>query len=133
MKKLFFPLLALLVLLSACGKKESQASQGLTTVPEVPETTAIEEAEEETYVLYEYDEAYGPSDLELAQECVGDLVEYLTSLIGQPTESTYTTSQRNLTGEDAQDGLLYYDGFIVYTYRENDTEWVEHVEEIDQE
>ena len=50
----------------------------------------------------------------------------LFALIGQPESSEYAPSCMNPgVGED---GVLYYDGFVVYTYKEGDTETVDYVE-----
>ncbi len=51
-------------------------------------------------------------------------VEELYAAIGEPEYSDYAPS---CLGE-GDDGNLYYDGFIVYTYRENGTETVTYVE-----
>ena len=53
-------------------------------------------------------------------------MEDLYALIGEPGSSDYAPSCLNPgVGED---GNLYYEGFIVYTYREGDTETVTYVE-----
>ncbi len=59
-----------------------------------------------------------------AQSCIDKSVEELYALIGQPTSSDYASSCLG-AGED---GNLYYDGFIVYTYREGSSETVRFVE-----
>ncbi len=59
-----------------------------------------------------------------AQSCIDKSVEELYALIGQPTSSDYASS---CLGE-GDDGNLYYDGFIVYTYREGSNETVRFVE-----
>ncbi len=63
--------------------------------------------------------------LEKAQSCIGKSVQELYALIGEPVSSDYASS---CLGE-GDDGNLYYDGFIVYTYREGDTETVRYVSE----
>ncbi len=63
--------------------------------------------------------------LEKAQSCIGKSVQELYALIGEPVSSDYASS---CLGE-GDDGNLYYDGFVVYTYREGDTETVRYVSE----
>lgn len=63
--------------------------------------------------------------LEKAQSCIGKSVQELYALIGEPVSSDYASS---CLGE-GDDGNLYYDGFVVYTYREGDTETVRYVAE----
>lgn len=69
------------------------------------------------------------SDFELAQSCIDLSVEELYALIGEPESSDYAPSCLN--PDVGEDGNLYYDGFIVYTYREGDVETVSYVEEIE--
>ena len=61
---------------------------------------------------------------ELAESCIDLTVEELYDLIGQPESSDYAPSCLG----PGEDGNLYYDGFTVYTYRENGTETVRVVE-----
>lgn len=65
------------------------------------------------------------TDKELAESCIDKSVEELYELIGQPESSDYAPS---CLGEGGEDGNLYYDGFIVYTYREGNVETVHYVE-----
>ncbi len=60
----------------------------------------------------------------LAESFIDHNVEELYAAIGKPNESDYALS---CLGE-GDDGMLFYDGFIVYTYRENGTETVTYVE-----
>ena len=64
------------------------------------------------------------TDKELAESCIDKSVEELYELIGKPESSDYSKS---CLGE-GDDGNLSYDGFVVYTYREGDTETVYYVE-----
>lgn len=64
------------------------------------------------------------TDKELAESCVDKSVEELYELIGEPESSDYAKSCLG----PGEDGNLYYDGFIVYTYREGDVETVHYVE-----
>lgn len=66
---------------------------------------------------------------ELAQTCIDLSVEELYELIGEPESFDYAPSCLN--PDEGEDGNLYYDGFIVYTYREGETETVSYVEEIE--
>ena len=68
----------------------------------------------------------GKSDFELAQGCIDQDISVLYELIGEPESSDYAPS---CLGEGGEDGNLYYDGFIVYTYREGNKETVHYVEE----
>lgn len=56
---------------------------------------------------------------------IGQNVSGLYAAIGYPQYSDYAPS---CLGEGGEDGNLYYDGFIVYTYRENGVETVNYVE-----
>ena len=63
---------------------------------------------------------------ELALSCVDKSVAELYELVGQPKSSEYAPSCLNPgVGED---GILEYDGFVVYTYRANGEETVYEVE-----
>ena len=53
-------------------------------------------------------------------------VSELIAAIGEPQSSDYAPSCLN-PGQ-GEDGMLYYDGFVVYTYKEGDTETVQDVE-----
>ncbi len=65
------------------------------------------------------------SDFELAESCIDKPIAELYELIGEPESLDYAPS---CMGEGGEDGNLYYDGFIVYTYRQGDTETVYFVE-----
>lgn len=135
MKKIAILMLCLSVLLCGCGSApaettapkapaETTAPAVSTTAPEttapetttVPETTAPETTEETEPV----DEARV-----LAESCIDKSVEELYKLIGEPDSADYAPSCLDENGED---GILYYENFIVYTYREGDTETVSFVE-----
>lgn len=67
------------------------------------------------------------TDFEKAESCIDKSVEELYDLIGEPNSSDYAPSC--LGGEvSGEDGNLYYDGFIVYTYRDASGERVHYVE-----
>ena len=68
----------------------------------------------------------GPSLKAQAESCIGKTVEELIALIGEPQSSDYAPSCLNPgVGED---GNLYYEGFTVYTYKEDGVEEVVDVE-----
>ena len=60
----------------------------------------------------------------IAEGYIDQALEDLIAVIGQPESSDYAPSCLG----DGDDGNLYYDGFIVYTYREDGTETVVYVE-----
>ena len=60
----------------------------------------------------------------LAESCIDKDIKELYELIGKPNSSEYAPSCL-VNGED---GVLYYDGFVVYTTREGDVENVYYVE-----
>jgi len=59
-----------------------------------------------------------------AVACIEKGVEDLYAAIGEPSGSSYASSCLG----PGEDGELYYDGFTVYTYKENDSEIVKDVE-----
>ena len=64
---------------------------------------------------------------QLAEECINKPLADLIALVGEPNSADYAPSCLNPgVGED---GNLYYDGFVVYTYREGSDETVQYVEE----
>lgn len=65
--------------------------------------------------------------LEKARGLIGQSVEELYAQVGEPLSAEYAPSCLG----DGDDGELVYDGFIVYTYREEGSELVEDVEAVD--
>ena len=135
MKKIAILMLCLSVLLCGCGSEPAETTApkapAQTTAPEqttapvettVPETAAPVEttAAETTEETEPVDEARV-----LAESCIDKSVEELYKLIGEPDSADYAPSCLDENGED---GILYYENFIVYTYREGDTETVSFVE-----
>ena len=111
MKKLFAILMAclLLVTLVACGApaEEPTPDPEPEAAPVVPEEPAEEPPVEE--------EPAGPTvedALAFVDQPLSDLIE----AIGEPLEEYYEYS----CSGPGDDGLLTYDGFIVFTYREPD-------------
>ena len=128
MKKLIALLLAALMIagLCACGNTEPEVTEPQVTEEVIQATEeATEAATEEVVEVVPTEPA--ASAFELAQSCMDKPLEDLIALIGEPESADYAPSCLNPgVGED---GNLYYDGFIVYTYREGDTETVNYVEE----
>ena len=138
MKKLIALLLAACMILSLCactgnedpGQSEPQnenppAQQEQDPVP--PEKT--EDPSENGNTQGEDPVPPELTPFELAQSCIDQSVEELYALIGEPESVDYAPSCLN--PDEGQDGNLYYDGFIVYTYREGEVETVSYVEEIE--
>ena len=129
MKKIAVMLLCALLALStaACGQAgteapaESAAAQ--TAAPAADETpTAAEPAVTETPAA---DEAAGDASLlDTAKQFEGEPLEDLIAAVGEPESSDYAPSCLG----DGEDGNLYYDGFTVYTYRDDSGEIVNYVE-----
>ena len=151
MKKTAFPMIlllaGLLVLLCACAKNPPQptpaptaapataapatAAPAPTEAPATPEPTPEPTAEatpeltpEPTPAPTEAPAMSAEEKKAIAEGYIDRDVEELYAAIGEPEYSDYAPS---CLGE-GDDGNLYYDGFIVYTYRENGTETVTYVE-----
>jgi len=88
---------------------EPSSASELMTAPVEPETAADPEITRRK---------------QAALKCIGGTTSDLYKAIGYPESNDYATSCLG----PGQDGNLYYDGFTVYTYRENGTETVRHVE-----
>ena len=130
MKKIVVMLLAALLLMNlcACGKEEpapTAPDEQISLTPKVEETVpTVVETPTETAGETEIVET--TADLKaLAESCIDKNVSELYALIGQPNSSDYAPSCLVQGGED---GMLYYDGFVVYTTREGDVETVYYVE-----
>lgn len=92
----------------------SAAAPGTTTAPTAPSTTAAP-------TTTAAPEPTEPVDLRsIALNYIGQSVSSLYAAIGYPNSSSYASS---CVGP-GEDGELYYNGFTVYTYRENDVETV---------
>lgn len=123
MKRFVVLMACIALLLCACGAPAQDATQSTaqaTAAATQPTeaTTAQQETQAPTETVNEA--------LELAKSCIDKPVEELYALIGEPERSDYAPSC--LDGAEGEDGNLYYDGFIVYTYREGDSETVRYVE-----
>lgn len=138
MKKLtrILALCLLLVLLAACGAQQTAApaptqtpapapaaAPASTPAPtEAPAPTAEptpEPTAEPTPEPEPVNEAF-----ETAKSLVGKTTAELFAAIGAPPESDYAPSCLG----PGEDGNLYYEGFTVYTYRENGVEQIRIVE-----
>jgi hypothetical protein len=127
MKKIFAMLLALLMLcLCACGAEApAQEDAQLNVTPKVEETLAPTE-EVKTPEETTAETAEPAQDLKaLAESCIDKDVSELFALIGEPESADYAPS---CLVEGGEDGMLYYDGFVVYTTRDGDVETVTYVE-----
>lgn len=120
MKKLILSVLCLVLVLSlaACGSA-SQPTEGTTEA-------AATNGASDTTTSAAVDTTAAQDPAELAKSCIDKSVDELFALIGEPESSDYAPSCLN-PGQ-GEDGMLYYDGFVVYTYKEGDTETVEDVE-----
>ncbi len=118
MKKLILIVLTLVLVLSLAACGAAQPAETPAT------TTAAAEESIQTTGAAETTEAQEPA--ELAKSCIDKPVSELIALIGEPQSSDYAPSCLN-PGQ-GEDGMLYYDGFVVYTYKEGDTETVQDVE-----
>lgn len=130
MNKMVFLLLALMLVLCACGNDEPAATAAPAAAPTVPATQATvpatapatEPAEPETTAPVTEPAPAEPKDL--AKTCIGKTTEDLYALIGEPDSSDYAPSCLG----PGEDGNLYYDGFTVYTYLEDGVETVRIVD-----
>lgn len=133
MKKLIVMLLAVLMLLGLCacgGEAPAEENTQIEAQPKVEATAPIEETTaevEETTVQEETAAAADPAadKKALAESCIDKDISELYALIGEPESSDYAPS---CLVEGGEDGMLYYDGFVVYTTRDADGETVYYVE-----
>ena len=101
-------LCALLLALAACGHKDDSAPAptGTPAPEEVLAASATNTAQsQQNHVPPAYGKALG---------YVGQPTSALFSAIGQPFDSAYSASCEE---EGAEDGMLYYNGFSVWTMR----------------
>lgn len=129
MKKLIVMLLAFAMLLSlcACGKEEPAPTEApIKAEPKVEATVAVVETPTEAPTEAVAAETAAPAEDQkaLAESCIDKDISELYALIGEPESSDYAPSCL----VEGEDGMLYYDGFVVYTTREGDVETVYHVE-----
>lgn len=131
MRRVWIILLACLLAgaMAACGAAGEDAEAPAQDAPAAAETTAVPETEEAPQTL-EIEEPAEPEDAEPAAEdaapdgptvedalaCVDQDVSVLYEAIGEPLTSAYEAS----CAGDGDDGVLEYEGFTVFTYREPD-------------
>lgn len=135
MKKVLSILLCFVLLLSlcACGGKEEPAAPIQDTPAAAPtEAPTDAPAQEATEAPTEEEAADVPAEpaeedvdpVAAARGLIDQPIEDLYALIGEPESADYAPSCMG----DGEDGMLFYDGFVVYTYREGDVETVYDVE-----
>lgn len=116
-----------MLLASGCGAKaETTASSAVesesVSVVALEAASSKEEMTESVESKPVTETAPAETDsLETALKYVGKDVSKLYAAIGKPNSSEYASSCIG----DGEDGLLYYNGFTVTTYRENGKETVQ--------
>lgn len=106
------------------SKAESKAETAAKSKPAKQETAASSKEEKTEPVESKPVTETAPAEtasLETALKYVGKDVSKLYAAIGKPNSSEYASSCIG----DGEDGLLYYNGFTVTTYRENGKETVQ--------
>ena len=118
------------LLLAACGgdstaenvaATEQPVSEQSAAVP--PMSTAAPNSNAPAQEKAETQEKDTAALKATAEEYVGQPVEELFAAIGEPISTDYASSCLG----PGEDGELVYDGFVVYSYRENDSEVVQSV------
>ena len=129
--RIFVLFLAAMLLLTACGAPAAEEPAETVEAPvaeepapvEVPEETPVEEPVEAEPIeeapveeeAVEEEVPAGPT-VDDALAFVDQDVTALYAAIGEPVSSSYEYS----CSGPGDDGILTYDGFIVFTYREKD-------------
>ncbi len=104
---------------AAVTVQEQPAKEAPKLVQAQPSSEAAA-AETQTPVA---EETHSPTKAD-AEAFIGSSAASLISAIGSPSSSSYAPSCIG----DGEDGELHYNGFVVYTYRENGNEVVDSVE-----
>lgn len=120
------------LLLAACGgdtTAASEAPEAVVSQPEVSANAAVPPmntaAPNANAPAQENSQKADSAALKAtAEEYVGQPVEELFAAIGEPISADYATSCLG----PGEDGELVYDGFVVYSYKEGDSEVVHSVE-----
>ena len=123
MKKLFVTVLtlALLLTLAACSGKDAPAPTDAPTP--TAEATPAPSAAPETPAPTPESAGEEPSRMAVAESFVGGEAAELIAAIGEPISADYASSCLG-SGED---GILEYEDFLVYTYRNGESERVDTV------
>lgn len=124
----FLLLAAALLSLAGCGSDkntpeppaETAAPTPVATAAPTPEATPVPEAT----ATPAPEEPASASPKELAEACIGGEVSELYDAVGEPDSADYSPSCLG----PGEDGELIYDGFTVYTYREDGVETVRVVD-----
>lgn len=126
MKKLLTFLLCLVLVLSlcACGGNTADVPENNAPVSQEQEKEPAQENEPAVEKEEEPAVEQEPSPVDIAKSYIDKPLSELIAIIGEPESSDYAPSCLG----DGEDGLLVYDGFVVYTYREDDSEIVFDVE-----
>lgn len=137
MKKIIALLLVLGLMMSfaACGAKTETNEDPVLSEPIEPTAVPVEEimlaSETNAASLAEAVPPASATNTSLdqeaydkAQELVGASVEDLYEAIGEPTDTQYASS---CLEENAEDGMLFYNGFYVWSLRTTDEETVHAV------
>lgn len=115
---LLFFCLSMLLCLAACGARETAPAETEAPVPaqetEVPAVQEAPETEPETVPTEPEASTLDEDAYAAAQDCVGRSAEELYAAIGEPESAQYAAS---CLEENAEDGMLFYDGFYVWTVR----------------
>lgn len=136
MKRWMIAALALGVSLSLCACGDIQeAAEAETNMqplePAVEEIAASESSAAEIPEIPASDTDAAPAvtvvpgeDYERARECIGLSVDELIAALGEPESRQYASSCET---ENAEDGMLFYEGFYVWTLRTDESELVRDV------
>lgn len=124
MKKIVIMMLALCLMLCACGGNTEPAATEAPAVTEAPAQTEAPAVTEAPATEAPVETEAQESAMDLANSCIDKSVEELYALIGEPASSEYAPSCLG----DGEDGCLYYDGFTVFTYKDAEGETVTFVE-----
>lgn len=100
-------------------QKEAEPAETPKEEPQAPVVQDTQPEEEPAAPAPEVKKA----SKETASQYIGQSASALVAAIGEPGSKTYADSCIG----DGEDGEWYYDGFTVYTYRENGSERVEDV------
>jgi hypothetical protein len=95
------------------------------SVEEVMEASASDAEQAELPPASDSDAVTESDDYTTALEYVGRSVEELYAAIGEPTGGTQYAA--SCAEENAEDGMLFYDGFYVWSLRTEDQELVYNV------